>query len=90
MIKKVIIELSNPICKCPEGTLHYLDLDHSKNKSYEFCITCTGCNTYLSTPLGKLSAVVLLPKEEPVKEHPIVKKVTKLTLIQNVDKDHPH
>lgn len=59
MIKRLVVELNEALCKCPLGTQLALDIETSKlDGSYEFQIACTECKAYYSMPLSKLRALI--------------------------------
>lgn len=84
MLKRLIAELTEPLCECPPGTPMALDMETSKaDGSYEFQIACTGCKTYISMPLTNLRALVKLTDEEEVRPPlPVKRQKPKLILIQ--------
>lgn len=83
MLKRLIAELTEPLCECPSGTPMALDMETSKaDGSYEFQIACTGCKTYISMPLTNLRALVKLTDEEVKPPLPVKRQKPKLILIR--------
>lgn len=91
MLKRLIAELTEPLCECTPGTPMALDMETSKaDGSFEFQIACTGCKTYISMPLANLRALVKMADEEEVKPPPPVKRQKpKLILIQGGASSNP-
>lgn len=59
MIKRLVVELTNSLCSCPDGTRLALDIiQGGKSGSFELQLACTECGTYLVKPLASLSALI--------------------------------
>lgn len=83
MIKRLLVELNEAPCDCA-GAQFALDLESSKN-GFELQIVCTKCKTYLSTPLSKLRALIVIENHTEIKPSLSAKKISerpKLVLIQ--------
>ena len=90
MLKRLIAELTEPLCECTPGTPMALDMETSKaDGSFEFQIACTGCKTYISMPLANLRALVKIADEEEVKPPPVKRQRPKLILIQGGASSNP-
>lgn len=87
MIKRLVVELANSLCSCPDGTRLALDIiQGGKGGGFELQLTCTECETYLVRPLASLSALITVDVKhtEPDSKFklPMSKGKPKLVLIQ--------
>lgn len=85
MIKRLIIELTEPLCDCPAGTQLALDMETAKKDgSYDLQVSCTACKIYISMPLKKLRALIKMTDDEITftQALPNRKEKPKLVLLQ--------
>lgn len=83
MIKRLVVELTENVCLCPDGTRFALDIQAKGNKDFELQVACTKCGAYQATPLNVLSALITVDvKTENRPKINIPKGKPKLTLIQ--------
>lgn len=85
MIRRLIVELTESLCQCPDGTQLALDIETAKEDGgYEFQIACTRCKTYISVPLSNLRALIkIVDNERQLSNNlPNRKEKPKLVLLQ--------
>ncbi len=82
MIKRLVVELTENVCLCPDGTRFALDIQAKSDKDFELQVACTRCGAYQANPLSALSALVTVNVKSENRTKPLVKGRPKLVLIQ--------
>lgn len=82
MIKRLVVELTENVCLCPDGTRFALDIQTKGNENFEIQIACTKCGAYQATPLNVLSALITVDVKTENRPKIKIPGKPKLTLIQ--------